>query len=404
METLRIATHSLAGWSTYGEEIGFVPDPMILRTGEVFLNGASGTHALERRDFDVWDALQQNIGGLLDFFDMVVTREVIPLINYGDTFDRMKIMAPLDRLLPDRIRPVEIDYSVYNAIKKGALLKLAEVDLPGLARFGDIALELRAFRYEWEPALSVPDSEPAVDAAREKFAAVDEATRRGAQFLLGGFIFSGFAQASQSTHYIQPKRARFFLGLTAASDRAGAFSFRDEDAIFAAAAARLRDTRAEMQNADPVPPVLPYLLAQGEPTNVRELLDRAIAFRDSVEGKRFRRVVADIRADGVKGRRAEDAVRREREQAIAFLAPHSKLDAKRSRSLEVKLSAETVGVPFVKAGAETSVKLGIPTWLRLWWNDEVPFGGMRKTLRRMWMAVESYQDLAGKLQRVWVKS
>ena len=77
------------------DQIGFVPDPMILRTGRVFLNGARGTHVLERSDFDVWEALQQNIGGLLDFFDMVVTREVIPLINYGDTFDRMKIIAPL---------------------------------------------------------------------------------------------------------------------------------------------------------------------------------------------------------------------------------------------------------------------------------------------------------------------
>jgi hypothetical protein len=29
---------------------------------------------------------------------------------------------------------------------------------------------------------------------------------------------------------------------------------------------------------------------------------------------------------------------------------------------------------------------------------------MRKTLRRMWMAADSYQDLAGKLGKVWAKS
>ena len=404
MQTLHIATHSLAGWSAYGAQIGFVPDPMILRTGEVFLNGARGTHALQRADFNVWRALRENIGGLLDFFDMVATRDTIPLINYGDTFDRMKIVAPLDQMLPDRMRKVEIDYTVYNAVKKGALLKLAELDLAKLAQFGGISRELDALRYEWEPALSVPDADPATDAAREKFSKIDDTTRLAAQFLLGGFIFSGFAQASQSTHYIQPKRARFFLGLTAAPDQAGMFSAYDEDAIFAAAAAGLRGTNAEMASGDPVPPVLPYLLAQGEPANARELLDRTLAFRDSKEGKLYRTVVDEIRADGVKARRTEDAVKRERERALAFLAPSSKLDADRSRSLELKLSAETVGIPFVKGSAETSVNIGIPTWLRLWWNDMVPFGGMRKTMRRMWMAAESYQDLSGKLQRVWAKS
>jgi len=125
MQPLSITNHSLAGWSSYAAQIGFVPDPMILRTGEVFLNGANGTRALERSDFDVWKALAENIGGLIDFFDMVITRDTIPLINYGDTFDRMKIVAPLDEILTGRTRRVEIDYTVYHTIKKGALLKIA---------------------------------------------------------------------------------------------------------------------------------------------------------------------------------------------------------------------------------------------------------------------------------------
>ena len=126
MQALEITDHSMAGWSGYAQQFGFVPDPMILRTGEIFLNGARGTGLLERHDLDVWKALQQNIGGLLDFFDILVTRDNIPLINYEDTFDRRKTLAPLDQMLPDRMQKVEIKNNVYSTIKKGALLSLAE--------------------------------------------------------------------------------------------------------------------------------------------------------------------------------------------------------------------------------------------------------------------------------------
>jgi hypothetical protein len=377
---------------------------MILRTGEVFLNGARGAVPLERGDFVVWDSIKENLGGLLDFFDLLVTRDTIPLINYNDTFDRRTILAPLDHLLPDRTRPVEVDYPVYNEIKNGALLNLGDFDLGDLGNFGHLARELNSFRYEWEPALQVPASEPEVAAAQAKFAGIDEETRQAATFLLGGLIFSGFAQASRSTHYIQPKRARFFLAMTAASDQAGNFGNQNEDAIFAVAAARLEGTDAIVRNTDPVPPVLPYLFKDGEPRDVKELLARATAFRGSPEGKTYRRVVDEIHADGVPARRAEDAVRLAREDALAFLAPYSKLQADRSRSLEIGLSAHTVGVPFVEGEAKTSVRLGIPTWLRLWWNDRVSFGGVHKTLRRMWMTAESYNDLSSRLERVWARS
>jgi hypothetical protein len=405
MEVLQIKEHSIAGWLPYAQQIGFVPDPMILRTGEIFLNGQSGIKALERSDFDVGQALRENIGGLLDFFDMLVTRDTIPLINYGDTFDRMKIVAPLDQMLPNRMRPVEIDYGVYNLVKKGALINLAKLDLGHLENFGRLAREMDAFRYEWEPALTVPDADPAVQEANAKFKGVANEVRTAAQFLLGGFIFSGFAQAASGvTHYIQPKRARFLLALTAASERTPDFSREHEDAIFATAAARLKEAGAEVHNAEPVPPVLPYLFEQGEPAKVGELLKRAIEFRESHEGRRYRSVVKDIRKDGIKARRAEEAVRREREEALKFLTPYSKLDPERSRGLEFQLSAKTVGIPGVEAEAKLIYKAAIPIAVRVWWNDWVPFGGVSKTLRRMWMAAESYQTLEKRVGEVWARS
>ena len=349
--------------------------------------------------------MQQNIGGLIDFFDMLVTRNTIPLINYGDTFDRVTTEVPLDQLLPARTRPVEIEYQVYNTVKKGALVNLAAVNTADLIRFGHVIQEMDAFRYDWKPSLDVADADPALNAIRQKFANFDSAVLPVATFLLGGFIFSGFAQASETTHYIQPKRARFFLGLTAAADQAQTLSGQEENAIFAAAEARLEGSKAETRKSDPVPPVLPYLLAQGkEPANVKELLERALAFRESPQGLAYRKIVDDIRADGVLARRAEDAVKNERAAALKYLAPYSKLDVERSRPLEVTLSAEMVGIPGVKAGIKATGRLGIPTWLRLWWNDSVPFGGVHKTLRRMWMAAESYTDLSAKLRQAWLKS
>jgi hypothetical protein len=54
MQALRIDDHSLAGWSSYAQKFGFVPDPMILRAGEIFLNGAS-----DRRN---WSARTRRFG------------------------------------------------------------------------------------------------------------------------------------------------------------------------------------------------------------------------------------------------------------------------------------------------------------------------------------------------------
>jgi hypothetical protein len=401
MRELNIREHTMASWVHYKDAVGFVPDPMILRAGEIFLNGRSGSRALDRNDSDVWNALQANAGGLFDFFDIVVSRDTIPLINYGDTFDRRMMESPLDELLKQRLCRVEIEYGVYHAIKAGALKNLANLDLSVLDRFAHVLQELNAFRYDWTPALAADSADPEIAQARAKFANVQEPTRSVLAFLLGGFIFSGFAQASGTMHYIQPKRSRFFLGLTAAPDKAGGLSSKEEVEIFDSAEARLKGTKAQVQRTDPVPPVLPYLLADGgEPKSARELLDRALAFRDNRHGRVFRGIVDDIREDGVQARRAEDAAAQARREAQMFLAPYGRLDTSKSRSLEITLSSEAVGVP----GGEVTFPLGVPRWLRIWWNDNVPFGGVHKTLRQMWMAAESYNDLMGKLRSIWARS
>jgi hypothetical protein len=51
-----------------------------------------------------------------------------------------------------------------------------------------------------------------------------------------------------------------------------------------------------------------------------------------------------------------------------------------------------------------SKTLHAPAWLQIWWNDQTPFGGLRKTFRRMWMAKESYQNLETQVHDIWARS
>jgi hypothetical protein len=155
--------------------------------------------------------------------------------------------TPINELLSDRVRPVEIEYGVYNTIKKGALMNMTALDLAGLSPLANALGELDALRYDWKPLLDVPDGDPALDGARAKLANLTEPILTVAQFLLSGLIFSGFAQASGTKHYIQPKRARFYLGLTAAPDHVRTLSRAEETAIFDAAEARLKGTKADVR-------------------------------------------------------------------------------------------------------------------------------------------------------------
>jgi hypothetical protein len=210
--SIEIREHSIKGWREFSQKAGFVPDPMILRTGEVFVNGLSGAEALGRPDVDVWAALQDNIAGLSDFFDLVVTRERIPLIDYRYTFDVETVPRPLEELLGNKALPVTIDHGPYDIVKQGAFDSLKRVEVTQIRAFGSQLCELNSLRYDWRPKLSDYRGE---ESWLSRVSELDDNTRLAAQFLLGGFIFSGFAQASGTDHYIQPKRSRFFLSLTA---------------------------------------------------------------------------------------------------------------------------------------------------------------------------------------------
>jgi hypothetical protein len=394
--TIEVRDHSIEGWRDFARAAGFVPDPMILRTGEVFINGLSGVRAFNKPDLEVWAALQQNLVGLSDFFDLVVTRDRIPLIDYRYTFDVDGLARPLEQLLGLKALPVTIDYGPYDIIKQGAFNSLRQIDLERVRSFGNQLQELDSLRYDWQPELRDYRGEASwlsnVDA-------LDVGTQRAARFLLGGFIFSGFAQASGTDHYIQPKRSRFFLSLTAAQNTLGQIGHDAEQSIFNEALEGLKGTSASVRQLDGLPPVLPYLIAKAPPgATAADLLQLALAFPDTPDGRLYCGAAAVLRQDGAGAKQMRDRAVVARDEAIKMLKPFTTL-AERDGGFRVEASLGTEGPKLA-----ISKELSAPGWLRFWWNDHTPWGGIRKTFRRMWMASESYHQFERQIHAIWIRS
>ncbi|HLZ85119.1 MAG TPA: hypothetical protein VKQ54_16255 [Caulobacteraceae bacterium] len=395
METMEINQHTKAEWARYGARFGFVPDPMILRAGEIFVNGSGGIGGLEGDSFAIWKALEQNIASIVEFFDMVATRDELPLIDYYMTFSRPE--QPLEDLLEDRVCQVRVGWETYNRIKDGALVNLASLDLTGMSldTMGMLS-ETNVFGYDWNPGLEPATGDAAAQSAGQKLAGVSWEARPIAQFLLGGLVFSGFAQASGAVHYVQPKRSRLYLGLTSKTQGLVSLGHDSEDKIFDDAAGVFQDPAIEVRRELRVPPVLPYLLERS-PGRITpgDLLKRALDFPGTPVGRQYVAAVRAIRAGGIEGGQTTDMSAVERQAALDFLRPYSNLDANRSRSLDFKLKLAAGSI-------ETAFKVKIPVALRLWYNENAPFVGMRKSLRRMWMSYESYTQMSRRLGEVWV--
>jgi hypothetical protein len=399
MQTMEINQHTKAAWVAYGARFGFVPDPMILRAGEIFLNGGGGIGALHGDSFAIWNALEQNIGSIVEFFDMITTRDELPLIDYYLTFPRPKL--PLEVLLEDRVCTVRVGWETYSRMKDGALVNLASLDLMGAPpdMLGMLS-ETNMFGYDWNPGLDSQSGDAAVQSAARKLAGISPEAKPIAQFLLGGLVFSSFAQASGAVHYIQPKRSRLYLGLTSTSADLASLGRAAEDKIFDDAAGSFQDPGIEVRREPRAPPVLPYLLEQS-PGRITpgDLLKRALDFPGTPVGRRYVAAVRAIRAGGIEGSQITNMSEVERQAALDFLKPYSNLDANRSRSLDIKLK---LADPRQMASAETTIKAKVPVALRIWFNENAPFAGMRKALRRLWMSHESYTHLSRRLGEVWV--
>lgn len=71
-------------WKTLAEhDLDLVVDPMILRSGDLFLQG-------KKRAVDpqaIWGFLDKNLHSLGMFFDGIILHEQIPVFDYAATYD-----------------------------------------------------------------------------------------------------------------------------------------------------------------------------------------------------------------------------------------------------------------------------------------------------------------------------
>lgn len=310
-------------WDALVEDgLGVIIDPVVLRIGQLFLEGATRHEGEDERR---WNAIESDIGALIAFFDLIVTRRRFPAFNYGDTFDRDLHHDPLGELVNapnDKvIEHVDIEYDMYRLVKTAALSELerrvpdndvASLDkakdrvhdvsdpadpegmvLGGLVKPAVAASILRwttAVQYEWTPGLESLD-------ARLK----DEDERRVARFLLGQLIFSGYAQMTGAPHVLAPQRSLIMAAVGLQSHSA------DEDVeseIFDELRRRSKDAGAEFRvsSAPWKPSFLPLLVERAQSRRYKTgpdvLLSDAKYIRETPAMDQYRRVPHDIAAGG----------------------------------------------------------------------------------------------------------
>lgn len=389
-------------WAFYRDHVAdFVPDPMILRAGDVFLMGQERAssdlpHQKDGHGSQIWQALDRNIHGILCFFDLLVTRERIPLIDYRHTY-RTNVF---DKELAGRTVRVDVDHEHYETVKAGALANLRRCKTSALSAGAveDVSDELAAFGWDWSP-----------DLAGVK---VSDKRRPVAQFLLGGFLFGAYAQATGTEHLLQSKRSRLFLALSAPGAGQRAWAYEREQALFE----RLReackaDGSVRYEELPAAPSVVPYLMARNPRVDSPQaLLGEVMTFRDSPDGETYRRWWQDLRAGLAKGQVAAKA-RHDIDQVAAELDRRFGTgDAKASQarvSFELGIEAK-VGLPVVaeaKATAKAKVEnVTLPKveWLRRFIVERTTLRkGHSRVLLRLSVASKEHENLVLGMERLW---
>jgi hypothetical protein len=409
-DAIWVASNTRAGWRDYARTIDYVPDPMTLRTAELFFNGKSGCVRLQQSAEQIWEAIDRNLHGLLTFVDMLLTRKGVPLIAYNATY-RPGAAKPIDKLVGKLAIPVNIDGAVYAKVHRAAVDKLKTLDLTAIPEQDvmDVIGELTAFAYDWEPDLL-------------DFEVKDENTRRIARFILGGLIFGWYAEASETDHLIQTKRSRLFAALTKPDHSQGLVTYQKEAALFE----ELRRTclaanSVRFEEIPPNPTVLPYVLlgAGQSPETVAEVLDRVLKLRESGLGRDYRTWFKDLRKSlslgqqALKAKKEIEAVRVELEQRLRGKYPKwsREIDVGASVGLTFSISVEKPAGPKIEAEAslaklegKTTARVGIPDWIRNWLLDLNPFGRHRKLLLRAALSQAEYRDVMPHLRKIWMDS
>lgn len=269
-----------------------VIDPLVLRTGQLFLEGSPADAELADRR---WAAIEEDIGALVAFFDLVVLRRQFPAFNYEDAFDPgPNIGDPLGSLVNsggDKILfHVDVEHQMYRQAKAAALDELERTINGGGGVTEGVADEIvrttAAVQYEWSPSLERLEED--LTSVRDK---------RVGRFLLGQLVFAGYAQQTGAPHVLSPGRSRLAaaVGIGAPkADRGHEADVYDElrrRSLAAGDSWRLRQLPW-------TPSFLPYLVHQTESKRFRVgpdlLLQQAKDLRETPALERYRTLSREL--------------------------------------------------------------------------------------------------------------
>jgi hypothetical protein len=417
MNSISIESNTPAEWQKFSALLDCVPDPMVIRTAELFLNGKSGCSRLETDS--VWESIESNLHGLFTFFNMLMTRPAIPLIGYYETFHQDESMWPLaDQNILAMFQPVakeliiqvsvagdayeEVRNAAWNNLKRLELGSATPEDVAGVAR------QLAAYQYDWHPSLgglSFPDDRKPL-----------------ARFLLGGLIFGAYAQAADADHVLQDKRSQLFLSLTRPGAGSPATRYEREEDLFVKLKETITraDSAVHISDLPAMPSILPDILSRKRAiTKVSEILPRAIEIRESTAGEAYRLWFKQLRTALGDGRYATNEkheiedVRREAEHRLndEYSKWGMSFTPTVSAGASITLSAKALGSSVegkaslgdLKLEGE-KIRLALPDWVRNMVVDHLPFRRHRKLLLRSALAQAEFQNVSVKLKKIWFNS
>ena len=312
-----------------------VIDPLVLRAGQFFLEGCPSDDTLADAR---WSALEEDLGALVAFFDLIVLRRQFPAFNYDDTFDPgPNIGDPLGELINtsgDKVLfHVDVEHHMYREAKAAALNELEGLIASGGGVRKGVAKEilhtLKAVQYEWAPSLEQLEDQLHTDR-----------DIRVARFLLGQLVFAGYAQQTGAPHVLSPGRSRLAAAVGLGTEHA---DNPHESAIYDELRRRSRASEGgwRVRELPWTPSFLPYLVQQSQERQFRVgpdvLLDRAKELRETRAVDRYRTLRRDfLSADDPHSHEAE-ALFTDAADAVArsLRTPRSQLERFRQMAVEV---------------------------------------------------------------------
>jgi hypothetical protein len=399
-----------------------IVDPFVFRVGQFFLEGKEAGP-------DRWQAIESDLGALVNFFDLVVLHDKIPAFNYPDTFDRPEVyqtgefrdrLGDMLNIEGDKtLVHVDVEHYLYRQAKEAALDQLGrrmdEGPFVPPATADGILRALEAVQYEWEPRLEM--LEPRLP---------DNRSKRLARFLVGQLVFAGYAQQTGAPHVLAPRRGLF---LTAVGLRTGLAvgptqTAIAEKAIYEELARRCRDAGAGWRDDELpwTPSFLPFLLKRINP--YREgpdvLLRRAKELRASKAVQRYRKLRKDLMSeDATRSEKARNDLAKAADK-VADELQSNREDLEVSRHMVVELLPKALGAAvgaggglFIAGppGAVVGAVAGAvgedalrQVHERVWGLcvDRLPFRSARRLLARSVRAEYELRDqLGAELEKVW---